>query len=407
MHPSVPFDDFAKRPVRSWRQDGLPDLLLGMMLVVPGGIFLGGEALTKGGAAGQAYLFAAPWVWLGCVLALVWTFKRLKERITFPRAGLCGVAGSNLEISGSRGGERSSSWQWAGLSMAALELAFRSGGRTNDGCRTADGRVSVPAITNAVARPCCAAAGCRDLPGQDGNGRRSVGAGGIGNRDESDRGVEAAELLESQPETRGDMSPSASLDDFAKRPMRYWRQDGVVDLIVGLACMVTGIINLGGQALPRTSFVRVVTGFVAFGCFIALVRLIKPLKERITFPRTGYVAFRVDPPTWRFRTVVQVCTILFGLGLLCLPHASWFPGLFFALLMAAALAVDGLQHEQPHRLWLAVVTLFLGAACYALHTGIDGFHWVMTGLGVAMALTGAWRLHSFLKSNPKPEEPAA
>jgi hypothetical protein len=204
-------------------------------------------------------------------------------------------------------------------------------------------------------------------------------------------------------------NPSASLDDFAKRPMRYWSQDGLPDLLLGLMLVVPGIVFLAGEALPKASFSSQAYSFVApwvwLGCTLALVRIFKRLKERIIFPRAGYVA--LPDPTWRYWAAMVASAVLFGNGMAFLwLRWNWLSGPGVALLMVTTLMIGAVQYRLPHMLWLAMVALLLGVATYQVKTGMEGGLWVLVGLGIAMSLTGAWKLRNFLKANPRSEQPA-
>lgn len=204
-------------------------------------------------------------------------------------------------------------------------------------------------------------------------------------------------------------------DDIAKRPLRYWSQDGLPDLMLGLMFVVMGAIFLVGRMLPKGASIAQVYSMVApvlWGISsIAMAKGLKKLKERITFPRGGYVALR--EPALTYRASVLAVILLVGAGALLLntrvevPQWRWIAGPGFAMVLAAALLVGGVQYKLPHMLWLAAFSLLLGAWMYWIRAGLDGGLWVMVWLGGAIALTGASRLRSFLKANPRPEDTAA
>jgi hypothetical protein len=80
------FNDIEQRTTRYWNDDGLPELLMGTLWTVWGGLWLIGTALPKSMA------FVCFWLIVPPVLACSGLFaqralQRLKERITYPRAG--------------------------------------------------------------------------------------------------------------------------------------------------------------------------------------------------------------------------------------------------------------------------------------------------------------------------------
>jgi hypothetical protein len=207
------------------------------------------------------------------------------------------------------------------------------------------------------------------------------------------------------------MNASASLDDFAKRPLSNWTQDGLLDLMIGVVMVGPLVTFLIGEALPKdSSWSRVypfVTPWLWLGWILALARVFRRLKERIIFPRTGYVAF--PDPNWRRRAVLLI--LANGLAFLWL-HWSRVSGLAVALVMAATLLIEISQLRLPHVPWPAIVALLLGVGTYQMgtyhiETRMLGALWLMVVMGFTRTLTGAWKLRSFLKANPRPEEPAA
>jgi hypothetical protein len=86
MTESIDLRDLERRSARYWSEDGLPELALGALWILWGAAWLVGNALPRG------LLWNLYWIITPAALALsaaaaVWATKRLKARITFPRAG--------------------------------------------------------------------------------------------------------------------------------------------------------------------------------------------------------------------------------------------------------------------------------------------------------------------------------
>ena len=206
------------------------------------------------------------------------------------------------------------------------------------------------------------------------------------------------------------MRQSVRFDDISKRPLRYWSEDGVPDLVLGLWCACTALIFLAARMLPKGSSAASVYPMAAPALWglssLAMVRGLKALKERITFPRTGYVALRERGWRYAFTAALGALPIaVYGVVLTTgfeLPHWERFAGPALAMIFAITLFVGGLRYKLPHLLGLAVFSLVPGAWTYWIEAGMDGTLWVMLSLGGAMAIAGALRLRSFLAANPKP-----
>lgn len=190
--------------------------------------------------------------------------------------------------------------------------------------------------------------------------------------------------------------------------MRYWDQDGLPELMLGLLLTITGSAFLAGYALPRESSIAQVYAFVApivwGGSSLAMSWGLRKLKERITFPRGGYVALRRPTPAYRVSALVVVLLVGGWMFLLrdglTRGQSVVAPGV--AAFFVVALLVGGLRYRLPHMLGLAAFSLLLGAGAYRINAGSQGALSVMVFLGVAMVLTGALRLRNFLKAFPRP-----
>ena len=83
-HPDL--GDLARRPVRYWNVDGLPELMMGLLWIVWGGTWLLGQRVP------HDWRWAAYWLLVPPTLAAAaygvnWATRRLKARVTFPRTG--------------------------------------------------------------------------------------------------------------------------------------------------------------------------------------------------------------------------------------------------------------------------------------------------------------------------------
>jgi MFS family permease len=79
-------DEITRRPQKYWNVDGLPELMMGVLWMLWGGAWLFGQTLPHDWRW-NAYWTAAPALLALSGFAAVWATKRLKARLTFPRAG--------------------------------------------------------------------------------------------------------------------------------------------------------------------------------------------------------------------------------------------------------------------------------------------------------------------------------
>jgi hypothetical protein len=222
----------------------------------------------------------------------------------------------------------------------------------------------------------------------------------------------------------------SKLDETIERPRRYWIEDGVIEFGLGLLSFFTGAIFWFGQRLDRGStFTDVYT--IAAPClcgviWVASVWLMKKLKERIVVPRAGYVAVRESAKLIRYTSqgarinlsskLLPLASVVF-LGAWALIEArdelwlkdpsrwGWIIRLSLAVWLAVCLAWTALQFKAPRYLWLVLLALAVGLWTYAKSSDPTAdLMMMLTWLGGASAVMGAWRFRNFLIANPRIED---
>jgi peptidoglycan/LPS O-acetylase OafA/YrhL len=84
MQPDL--DTLTARSQRYWNADGLPEVIMGVLWMIWGSAWLFGQSLPHDWRW-NAYWSATPVFLAGSGSLAVWVIKRLKARLTFPRAG--------------------------------------------------------------------------------------------------------------------------------------------------------------------------------------------------------------------------------------------------------------------------------------------------------------------------------
>ena len=86
MTDTFDLEEVRSRSQRYWNVDGLPELMMGLVWMLWGGAWLFGQSLPRG-AVWNVYWMFTPLLLVFSGVASVWATKKLKARITFPRAG--------------------------------------------------------------------------------------------------------------------------------------------------------------------------------------------------------------------------------------------------------------------------------------------------------------------------------
>jgi len=203
------------------------------------------------------------------------------------------------------------------------------------------------------------------------------------------------------------MAAPLDLRELERRPTKYWNEDGLPELVMGLLWVLWGGAWLVGNALPRgpvwNVFWMFTPALLALSG-VAAVRLTKALKARVTFPRTGYVAWKA--PTRGQRVAAAAVAMVTAAVLAALIVKSRADGLErvaapgMGVILSLGFLVASLTQRAPHLLALGGVALVLGLAFGSLAAGWEAMNWMLVALGAAAAIMGAARLRMFVARNP-------
>jgi hypothetical protein len=201
---------------------------------------------------------------------------------------------------------------------------------------------------------------------------------------------------------------SDSIEQYMERPKRYEQIDGAGEMCMGVCALGIALASYASAALPKDSIWRhgfylvifmelIVIPFCSMGYFGS-----KAIKKYITYPRTGYVAYRrpkvsrwavvlivslalalimswiayalrhhaITPLRFASAGAVTLMYCLMGIHLARTQHWKWFLYGPLALgLMALFLTASGglLDAAQPAMLVTALTYIASGAATFYLY----------------------------------------
>lgn len=205
-----------------------------------------------------------------------------------------------------------------------------------------------------------------------------------------------------------------TISDVERRINRYWYSDGLGEMIGGSMFLILAIYFALQDFLGRNSML---SGMLQAGLAILLIggafvsrRLINALKARLTYPRTGYVEYRVNQKQLRMRQLwafVVACTVaalaVAFVGIFKSYHSmvavtGFIVGMILVVLRAKS---SGLMRFYV----LGAVSLILGLAI-SVRGWSDGYSLgLYYGLmGVCFLVSGGLTLKHYLDENPLPAE---
>ncbi|OGD21413.1 MAG: hypothetical protein A2W03_15230 [Candidatus Aminicenantes bacterium RBG_16_63_16] len=203
------------------------------------------------------------------------------------------------------------------------------------------------------------------------------------------------------------------IKDIEKRTRQYFYEDGFIEIAVGILFLMLGGYFFATVALPATSRIKswLDASFVLVilaGLFL-VGRLVRFLKFRITYPRTGYVAYKKKEATPRRRAAAAVSGGVIGAAFSVLLAVSpsvraWLPALN-GLLIAFACHLFARRADVMRFHILAVVSAVIGLAVALAGIGdIKGISLYYGVFGAAMIVSGIVAFSLYLRRSRTDEE---
>ncbi len=200
------------------------------------------------------------------------------------------------------------------------------------------------------------------------------------------------------------------LKKVERRTIQYWYEDGIWEMAFGVMVLFLGIYLLGYALIPAKSLWRGLWSIGMLPVFIFGVRFVgrtvRLLKEKLTYPRAGFVSYRRPDGRKRPRRFSLVGGLAGIVGALAYSLSrnsggfSWVLagfGLMFALtLFYVAIRTNLIRFFLLSVLVLASGIVFARSGLAAI-SGLSAFYCLM---GLALCVSGAITLRQFVRKNP-------
>ncbi len=190
-----------------------------------------------------------------------------------------------------------------------------------------------------------------------------------------------------------------------KRSIRDWFEDGLSEMGTGLVIFLIGLMLLLVSLLPEHSGwgwpVAIGQPLVIIGAFFGAGKLVNYFKERITYPRTGFISYPRRQMNQRVKRGVLTgsiaAAISIGVTLLSGVLSQRFVPLFVSVLLGLSFLFLAVYYGAKRFFIISVVEPLIGALlCWLnLPDPLDSA-WLFMGTGICMILTGIGGLLHYL-----------
>jgi len=202
------------------------------------------------------------------------------------------------------------------------------------------------------------------------------------------------------------------VQSFLNRPKAYYNIDGVGELAMGFMCLAYSLL---GWLQAHASKDSIWHGMPAFIIYVGLMSLIlhygpKAIKERITYPRTGFVEYRKRDTFWRPFFIAMAVSAL-SVGLFLTRRAHWDMttlALLIGLYLAASYAYGFARRVRWK--WAVACAMACGSVTIALlpadRSWAGAFELSMPLYGALFMVSGGISFWLYLRHTQAPAQDA-
>jgi hypothetical protein len=194
--------------------------------------------------------------------------------------------------------------------------------------------------------------------------------------------------------------------DIQRRLRRYWFEDGLAELGIGGLFLVVGLAfvvgSLTSNSTARAAAVVALLAVVGIGT-IASRFLIRAVKERVTYPRTGYVEYRRSGSRSRYVAAVGIIALISASAVAAQAGAVDRTLALQSLTLAAVLGVPAYRFGLFRFYALAGAAVAAGAIAWIAALDEEaGSALIYGGVGLALVGSGGWTLRGYLHRSRGP-----
>jgi len=207
---------------------------------------------------------------------------------------------------------------------------------------------------------------------------------------------------------------SNDMEQVEKRVRRYWYTDGIAELASGglflLLGMYFGVLGYFEEGSLVSIILQVSMVLVFVGGAFGVRWLVNTLKSRLTYPRTGYVEYRVkDGDTKKRRWVIVISAIVISAAsIVLIDYIRGMESMVFItglLVGVIFIALRGKSSGLRRFYVLGGLAIVLGLAL--AYSGLPQIYTLPLFygfLGIAILISGGLVLRCYLAENPSQSE---
>ncbi len=198
------------------------------------------------------------------------------------------------------------------------------------------------------------------------------------------------------------------LREVVARPRRYWDADGIPELAIGAFWLLwagIAVVPIGAPEIGRFQAVLSLLGVLSAPVLMDFA--VRRWKQRVTFPRTGYVKLR--GPSGSTRLLLVGMAALLGVAAMLLKRfgghqavPDWMAGIVGVLISLTLLQLAWrLRSARLAVLCWAVAAVGIAASLLSIQHNL-AIVYVFATAGAVCGLDGGLRIRSYMHAHPLP-----
>lgn len=204
-----------------------------------------------------------------------------------------------------------------------------------------------------------------------------------------------------------------TINETIKRTQRYWYVDGFAEIGAGVLISLfilfyyaTGLLN--NTMWQTILYVMGMPALIILGARM-VSRIVVKLKEKYTYPRTGYVSYPRKTGSKRWSRALLAALLGVAIGAVTSLLSGKLPPIyqqaFVSIVIALAYAYIGYTIGLSRFYIFAAASLaFFGIVVLVHAAGMDFFLLFFLGQGLAWIVSGIFALRAYLRATQPPLE---
>jgi hypothetical protein len=205
-----------------------------------------------------------------------------------------------------------------------------------------------------------------------------------------------------------------NIEDVMRNTRRYWFIDGLSEITGGVLIIMIALsyqlIYLLEDSASRTMLLLIgQPALILLSAYFSRKFILK-LKERFTYPRTGFVKFHAAKPNKRVQRILLVILIAGGVSIFISFMASMIPDRYLPVISSIFIGayswILGYFNGVKRFYIIAILIVIFGGLISWINLGGGlPYIYLLTGIGVIWVLSGGWTLVRYM-SQTKPVQEA-